>query len=61
MLFRSSYLSGLKPFYPLVIFPVLKDGVIMLYSCAKALLIIRMGCVTLKDGIIVLYAYTKAL
>ena len=33
----------------------------MLYSCAKALLIIRMGCVTLKDGIIVLYANAKVL
>ena len=25
-------MSGLKPFYPLVIFPVLKYGVVMLYS-----------------------------
>ena len=33
----------------------------MLYCCAKALLNIRMGYVTLKDGVIVLYANSKVL
>ena len=37
-------MSGLKPFYPLVIFPVLKDGVNVLYANTKVLLYLGLEC-----------------